>query len=84
MGGQYRRIFGSRLAVLACPTVGPIQKPRTEYSPVLPDLRSARIYLLYDLALASSITGLTVVRYGNGGIKAMSNHSMEEGYSFVG
>jgi len=31
VGGQYRRIFGSRLAVL-------IQKPRTEYSPVLPDL----------------------------------------------
>ena len=39
-------------------TVGPIQKPRTEYSPVLPDLRSAIIYLLYDLALASSINGL--------------------------
>ena len=57
MGGQYRRIFGSRLAVLARPEGGPIQKPRTEYSPVLPDLRSAIIYLLYDLALASSING---------------------------
>jgi len=35
----------------------PIQKPRIEYSPVLPDLKNA-IYLLYDLALASSINGL--------------------------
>ena len=31
---------------------------RTECSPVLPDLRSAILYLAYDLALASSVNGL--------------------------
>jgi len=41
------------------PTIGgPIQKPRTGYSPVLPKLRSAIIYLLHDQALASLINGL--------------------------
>jgi len=40
-------------------SIGPtVQKPRTKYSCVLPDLRSAIIYLLYDLALTSSINGL--------------------------
>ena len=29
-------------------------------------------------------TGLTVVREGNGCIRATSNHSKEEGYSFIG
>ena len=58
VGGQYRRIFGSRLAVLAQPQGGPMQKPRIKHSPVLPDLKNAIIYLLYDLALASSINGL--------------------------
>ena len=43
VGGQYRRIFGSRLAVLAQPYGGPIQKPRIEYSPVLPNLKSVII-----------------------------------------
>jgi len=46
VGGQYLRIFGSRLAV---------QKSRIEYCLVLLDLRSTTIYLLYDPALASSL-----------------------------
>ena len=37
LGGQYGGIFSSRLAVLARAQRGTIQKPRTEYSPVLPD-----------------------------------------------
>jgi len=65
-------------------TEGPIQKPRTKYSPVLPYLRSATIYLLYDLALASLINGLDSSSGQKCGIKATSNHSQEEGYSFVG
>ena len=39
--------FGSRLAVLARPKGGPMQKPRFEYSPVLPNLTSVIIGLLY-------------------------------------
>ena len=39
LGGQYGGIFSSRLAVLARAQRGTIQKPRTEYSPVLPDLK---------------------------------------------
>ena len=40
-------------------TIGlrPIQKPKTKYSTVLADLRSAIIYALYDPALVSSIDG---------------------------
>ena len=37
LGGQYGGIFSSRLAVLARAQQGTIQKPRTEYSPVLTD-----------------------------------------------
>ena len=52
--------------------------------PVLTDLRSAIIYLLYDLALASSINGLDSSSGRiRDGVKATSNHSKEEGYSFV-
>ena len=65
-------------------TEGPIQKPRTEYSPVLQDLRSATIYLLYDLALASLINRLDSSSGQKRGIKATSNHSQEEGYSLIG
>ena len=36
-GGQYGEMFNSRLAILACVQRRTIQKPRTEYSPVLPD-----------------------------------------------
>ena len=36
LGGQYGGIFSSRLAVLARAQRGTIQKPRNEYSPVLP------------------------------------------------
>ena len=35
MGGQYRGIFSSRVAVLARPQGGTIHNLRTEYSPVL-------------------------------------------------
>ena len=37
LGGQYRGIFSARLAVSARAQRGTIQKPRTEYSPILPD-----------------------------------------------
>ena len=37
LGGQYGGIFSSRLAVLARAQRGTIQKPRTEYFPILPD-----------------------------------------------
>ena len=70
MGGQYRRIFGSKLAVFyfwqyfISLMVGPIQKLRVEYSSVLPDLKSVIIYLLYDQALASSNWSFPVTSEG--------------------
>jgi len=37
--------------------VGQYRKSRTEYYSVLPDLKSAKIYSLYDPALATLING---------------------------
>ena len=53
VGGQYRRIIIRFMAGSIGPTVG---RANTE-AQVLPDLRSAIIYSLYDPALASSIDG---------------------------
>jgi len=56
VGGQYRRIIIRFMAGSIGPTVGRANtEAESEYSQVLPDLRSAIIYSLYDPALASSI-----------------------------
>ena len=81
--GQYKRIFGSRLAVLAQPLGGPIKMTRTEYSPVLPDLTRVIIYFLYDLALASSINGLDSSLGRKRWYQSYVKPSKKEGYSFA-
>ena len=47
----------SRVAVLAQPKGGTIQKPRTEYFPIMLDLRNAIIYLLHEWSWARSYQG---------------------------